>query len=274
MQENFEKALDATLKFEGGYSDHPLDPGGATNLGITHITLAEYRGRSVTKADVKALSREEAAHIYKTRYWAAICGDKLPAGVDLALFDLAVNSGPGRAVQVLQGSLGLRQNGILTADTMACLQNAKPEELVRNICRRRLGFLQRLASFSTFGRGWSHRVSAIEAIAMALAASSEASTVQAAGIQARSTANAAIRQLSPLTNSEFSMIDTKSILSSRTVWSNIVGITAFLMSIAGHDSSGLDQSKLVDSLFQVITATSFVASSIFRVMATKKLVGK
>ena len=94
---NFDRALTAVLRHEGGYVDHPSDPGGATNLGVTRATLAQWRGRAVSKAEVKALTRAEAAKIYRALYWDEIAGDALPAGLDFAVFDYCVNSGPGRA---------------------------------------------------------------------------------------------------------------------------------------------------------------------------------
>ncbi len=100
---NFERALSLVLKHEGGFADHPADPGGATMMGITQATLAEWRGRPVTKDEVRALSRVEAGAIYRARYWDAVKGDDLPSGLDLAAFDYAVNSGPARAVRTIQG---------------------------------------------------------------------------------------------------------------------------------------------------------------------------
>lgn len=84
---NFERALALVLQHEGGFSDHPSDPGGATMMGITQATLGAWRGQPVTRADIRALSREEARAIYRIRYWNAVAGDELPAGLDLAAFD-------------------------------------------------------------------------------------------------------------------------------------------------------------------------------------------
>src|SRR3954447_9587673 len=97
----FANCLAFVLEEEGGYSDMPGDPGGATNMGITRATLADWRGAPVSKDDVLSLERDEAAAIYRRRYWDAIRGDELPAGLDLALFDDAVNSGPRMAVRDL-----------------------------------------------------------------------------------------------------------------------------------------------------------------------------
>ncbi|WP_082555208.1 glycoside hydrolase family 108 protein [Devosia sp. Root635] len=115
MDRNFARALSAVLKQEGGYVDHPADPGGATNMGITHKTLARWRMVSpwwkLPKSAVMELQRPEAAKIYRANYWDAVRGDDLPSGLDLALFDFAVNSGPGRAVKMLQTIVGVTADG-------------------------------------------------------------------------------------------------------------------------------------------------------------------
>ena len=166
--ENFETCLQMTLKHEGGYVDHPADPGGATNLGVTRRTLARFRGRAVSKAEVRALTREEAALIYRKYYWDAVHGDALPAGVDAALFDHAVNSGPGAAIKCLQRALGVAVNGKMGPATRAALRMANPAELVRDLIARRRRFLMRLRTFRTFGRGWMRRVKAVERAALAM----------------------------------------------------------------------------------------------------------
>jgi hypothetical protein len=105
---NFDRALTLVLQSEGGYADDPRDPGGATNRGITRATLARWRGRPVSKAELRALGRAEAAAIYRALYWDALRGDDLPAGLDIALFDYGVNSGPARAARTLQAVLASR----------------------------------------------------------------------------------------------------------------------------------------------------------------------
>ena len=171
---NFSDALSLTLGFEGGYCDHPLDPGGATNLGITQAVLQHYRGRPVSKSDVRQLDKNEAAEIYLTRYWFAINGDHLPTGVDTSIFDLAVNSGPVRAIKILQGIVGVRQTGIVTAETMQRVVANEPKALIKAIAAERLRFLHRLSSFKAFGRGWSRRVGGIEQASLLLLKSQKA----------------------------------------------------------------------------------------------------
>lgn len=146
------------LASEGGYVDHPRDPGGATNMGITHRTLAAWRGEKVSKADVRALTRAEALEIYKAQYWDTIRGDQLPAGLDYALFDYAVNSGPGRAAKDLQRVLGVAADGIIGALTLAAIAAAEVKQLILDLCERRWAFVQRLSTFDAFGTGWRRRI--------------------------------------------------------------------------------------------------------------------
>lgn len=161
MQSNFDRSLSAVLKHEGGYVDHPADPGGATNMGITFATLRAWRGASITKADVQNLTRAEAAKIYKAKYWDKIKGDDLPFGVDFALFDYAVNSGPGRAVMTLQDIVGVAPDGGVGPITLSAIAEWDSVKLVEKLCAQRLAFLKKLSTWPVFGKGWSRRVSEV-----------------------------------------------------------------------------------------------------------------
>lgn len=178
----FDICLDEVLRHEGGYADHPDDPGGATNMGITHRTLARWRRVSpwwrLDKAEVRALGRSEAARIYRASYWDRMRAGELPAGLDLAVFDYAVNSGPDRATRALQAELGVAadgQFGPLTAQAVATCRGHRLGALIDAYCDRRLAYLRRLSTFPAFGRGWTRRVGAIRATAQAEA--SAASTL-------------------------------------------------------------------------------------------------
>ncbi|MEO7224254.1 MAG: glycosyl hydrolase 108 family protein, partial [Devosia sp.] len=122
----FARCLDQILKYEGGYVDHPEDPGGATNLGITHKTLARWRKIApwwkLPKTDVRALGRDEATRIYDASYWQRVRGAELPDGRDLTLFDYAVNSGPVRAVKALQALLKVKADGWIGPLTLDALK--------------------------------------------------------------------------------------------------------------------------------------------------------
>lgn len=169
---NFRRCLAHVLIHEGGYSDHPSDPGGATNMGITRKALESWRGHPVTKDDVRALTQDEAATIYAARYWAPVAGDDLPAGIDLAAFDCAVNQGVGRAVKLLQEALGVEGialDGRMGPVTLRAVTSANPERLLAEYVARRMrhyGSLTKL--FKTFGLGWSRRLIAVHAEALSM----------------------------------------------------------------------------------------------------------
>jgi lysozyme family protein len=249
---NFSRALSATLQFEGGYVNHPADPGGATNMGITQRVLADWRGRSVTAADVKALTRAEAAGIYRRLYWEMVNCDSLPAGVDLAVFDYAVNSGVGRASRALQKVVGATVDGIVGRDTVAAAHAAGAAKVVAALCAERRGFLRRLRIFTVFGRGWLRRVAAVEALASGMAAKAVPPPVS-------------------FYAKELPMNFSKSIIESRTVWANIIGMAALGASVLGFDTSAVDQNAVIDAILKGIAGVGFVASTIFRIKATKKL---
>lgn len=174
---NLSACMDEIYRHEGGYVDHPRDPGGATNMGITRKTLARWRKVNpwwdLPKSEVKGLRKREAQAIYKALYWDRIAGNALPVGLDLALFDFAVNSGPARAVSELQRLLKVRVDGALGVITLgasrAFVRDNGVAILVQRLCARRLKFLQRLSIFPTFGRGWRRRVAAVERAALRLA---------------------------------------------------------------------------------------------------------
>lgn len=160
MQGNFPASLNLVLKHEGGYVDHPLDPGGATNMGITIGTLSEWIGRKALKSEVKNISGTTVSAIYQAKYWDNVRGDELPAGVDFAVFDFAVNSGVRRAGKALQRAVGAKADGIIGPMTLRKVNEFNDDTaLIDAICDRRQSFLERLRTFKTFGRGWTRRVS-------------------------------------------------------------------------------------------------------------------
>lgn len=96
MTDRFARALPLVLAHEGGWADHPRDPGGATMKGVTLATFRRYVPNA-TKDKLRNISDEMLARIYREGYWDIVKGDELPPGLDYALFDWAVNSGPRRA---------------------------------------------------------------------------------------------------------------------------------------------------------------------------------
>ena len=155
---NFDDCLAFVLEQEGGYVDDPLDPGGATNLGITLHVLSEWRHTAVTKTDVQNLRNEEAGAIYRARYWNVVRGDDLPAGVDLMVFDAAVNLGTGRSARILQAAVGASQDGAIGPKTLEAVETCASTELISKLADARVVFYQSLPTFSHFGKGWAARV--------------------------------------------------------------------------------------------------------------------
>ncbi len=166
MQSNFDRALAHVLKSEGGYVDHPKDPGGATNMGVTFAVLREWRKAPITKADVRNLTLKEAGEIYAARYWRPAGGDALPPGGDLSVFDFAVNSGVGRASKYAQQVAGVEADGRIGPVTIAAVKAMTPRAFIKALCAKRLGFVQSLKIWSTFGKGWSRRIAGVEATAL------------------------------------------------------------------------------------------------------------
>lgn len=159
MKSNFARSLKAVLAYEGGYVNHPKDPGGPTNKGITQrVYDAWLAGQGKKAKSVKLIPDDEVAAIYRRQYWDLVRGDSLPAGVDLALFDFAVNSGVSRAVRAAQKVAGEKQDGVLGEVTMAKLKQADAVSFIEAYCAERLRFVQSLRTYSTFGQGWFRRI--------------------------------------------------------------------------------------------------------------------
>lgn len=172
MRATFEAILPKLFADEGEYSNDAGDPGGPTKWGIIYADLVAWRGApaNVSKtariAAVKTVDKDEAAAIYRAKYWQALHCDDLPAGVDYAVFDYGVNSGISRAAKVLQRIVGARVDGIVGGMTLAAVARMDPERIIDELCAERLGFLQRLRTWSLFGRGWKRRVLHVNADAL------------------------------------------------------------------------------------------------------------
>ena len=166
---NYDAALARVLKHEGGYSNHPSDPGGATNYGITIANYARFKGRAVTATEMRAMPLSDAKAIYKASYWNALRCDELPAGLDYAAFDYGVNSGPSRAAKVLQRLLGLSASGTMANEVIAAVNNTSPSTLVAKLCDERMVFLKSLKTWPVFGAGWGRRVSEVRRDALVMA---------------------------------------------------------------------------------------------------------
>jgi len=170
MKDNFDEALKAVLHHEGGFVNHPADPGGMTNLGVTKKVWEEWVGHEVDEKAIRALTPEVVGPMYRKKYWDKIRGDDLPTGVDYAVFDAAVNSGPGRAAKWLQGCVGVEQDGGIGPKTLAAVAAFDPKDLVEDYAKRRLSFLMELPHWGAFGKGWSRRVAEVVSVAGNMAA--------------------------------------------------------------------------------------------------------
>ena len=151
--DNFAACLTFTLRYEGGFVDNPNDPGGATSLGVTQRTLAAWRHKPVSVGDVRALTTAEAGQIYRALYWDHVQGDALSKGVDLMVFDIAVNMGVGR--------------GELWRDATLHLA---PAARIARLDALRCGFWRALRTFPMFGKGWLARESACRDLALKMGA--------------------------------------------------------------------------------------------------------
>lgn len=162
MKENFNKSVALVLKHEGGYVDHPSDPGGATNKGVTLATYRRYIKRNGTKADLKKLTTKQAESVYKKHYWDKIKGDDLPSGIDHAVFDFCVNSGPTRSAKFLQEALDVKVDGKIGPVTIEAAENKQARDVIYTLCRARLAWMRGLNIWPTFGKGWEKRVNRVQ----------------------------------------------------------------------------------------------------------------
>jgi lysozyme family protein len=157
MKENFDKCLEMLLSHEGGFVNHPEDPGGITNLGVTKKVYDEWTGRESTEQEMRDLTPEDVAPIYKKNYWDRVKGDSLPSGLDWACFDWAVNSGSGRPAKAVQRAVGATQDGAIGPQTLGLIMEKDPEEIINYVYGVRQDFYKSLKTFETFGRGWTRR---------------------------------------------------------------------------------------------------------------------
>lgn len=147
---NFQQSLSFVLKSEGGWTDDPHDPGGATMYGIIQTEYDAYlKAHSLPHQSVRYIHTAERDEIYRNSYWDAMNCDALPSGLDYAVFDAAVNSGPARAKRWLEAS-----GDPASIDTL---------------CGLRLAFLKDLRIWRYFGGGWGTRVAFVRKNANAMA---------------------------------------------------------------------------------------------------------
>lgn len=172
MSDAFSRCLELLFAHEGGFVNHPADPGGATNYGITLATLARHRGRPVTADDVRRMPKEEAAAIYRSLYWAPLRCDDLPPPLALLAFDAAVNCGPARAATWLQRAVGATPDGKVGPATIQRVGYAIAQQggaaVMAEMLALRIKHHADLPTWTTFGLGWSRRLAALPFQAMQL----------------------------------------------------------------------------------------------------------
>jgi len=172
MKANFADSLRAVLVHEGGYVDHPRDPGGATNKGVTLAVFQRHYGQAMSKQDLRNITDEQVETIYETGFWSRCKCDDLPGGVDYVVFDQAVNSGPGRSAKWLQSAVGVPADGGIGPRTLAAAGGKIAGDVINAMCDERLRFMKSLRGgslWTTFGKGWQRRVDGVRAHGLALA---------------------------------------------------------------------------------------------------------
>ena len=169
MERNFPEALAHTLRFEGGWANHPSDPGGATMKGVTHKTYADYLGRAVSHDELRAIPDDHLADIYRKRYWDACRCDELPDGLDLAVFDTAVNTGPAQAARLLQRIVGVPADGAIGPKTIVAVNDYVEahglHELIEAYTEARQNFYRLLPTYVHFGEGLRKRADGVAKVA-------------------------------------------------------------------------------------------------------------
>ena len=157
MKNNFEQCMGWLLEHEGGYVNHPSDPGGETNLGVTRAVYEQYAGRQVMDGEMEGLTHDDVYPIYKENYWNRLRADDLPSGVDFCTFDWGVNSGVSRAAKALQRIVGVEQDGGIGPMTIAAVGDFPCDLILDKLHYARQSFYEKLSTFDTFGKGWTRR---------------------------------------------------------------------------------------------------------------------
>ena len=161
MSNKFSEALEIILHHEGGYVNHRKDPGGETNLGVTKRVYEDFGGEK----EMKDLTKEDVEPIYKKNYWDRVKGDDLPEGLDLCIFDFAVNAGPGRAAKFIQRLVNTTVDGGIGPNTLGKIKEYVDHyginQTIESYALMRQNYYESLSAFDTFGKGWTRRVSEV-----------------------------------------------------------------------------------------------------------------
>jgi len=172
MQDNFFNCFGMMEVYEGWheFSNDPRDPGGATYSGVIQRTWDAYCDhRGIARCSVRRMTDHECVDLYHEQYWKPIRGDELPHGIDLMVFDDAVNAGVARSVKTIQQIVGADADGIMGVHTLAAIKSYPQKMLIIQFHDQRLSFLRRLSTWSVFKRGWTERVNSVTRKALAMA---------------------------------------------------------------------------------------------------------
>jgi lysozyme family protein len=168
VKDNFENSLKLVLKHEGGWFDHPKDPGGATMKGIIISVYSKFKGRPVTKDELRNITDEEVRTIYRNNYWSPMKCDELPVGIDYIVFDAAVNTGLRQATLFTQRAAGVKDDGQFGPVTLKATKEADPLTFINSFSSFKERFYRSLKTFEFFGRGWLNRTADVKKHALAM----------------------------------------------------------------------------------------------------------
>jgi|TARA_R110000796_G_scaffold120248_1_gene234381 lysozyme family protein len=157
MRENFNKCLEMVLEHEGGYVNNENDRGGMTNLGVTRRVYEDWVDRPVSEQEMRDLTPEDVAPIYRKNYADRIHFDSLPSGLDWACLDWAINSGASRPAKAIQRAVGATADGVIGPKTLQLVAEKDPEFIIDYVYTVRQSFYESLDDYKHFGRGWSRR---------------------------------------------------------------------------------------------------------------------
>jgi lysozyme family protein len=171
---NFRRCLDIVLGYEGGFSQEPGDPGGATQLGVTIPVLRDFRqDPTLGVEDLKKLGRDEACEIYRTRYWNVLRCDDLPTGIDLVVFDFAADTNASRAAKMLQQVVGAEADGSVGDATLAATKAMRSADVVKDVSNRRSEYYRAQPDAANFVRAAVARANSVEKTALDMIAAAE-----------------------------------------------------------------------------------------------------
>ena len=148
---DFDEAFEILIGHEGGHVDHPDDPGGETQYGISK--------RSYPEVNIAGLTLDDAKTIYRRDYWDRVRADELPPEFRFPLFDGAVNAGVAQSIKWLQRAVRVRDDGVIGPLTLAAIADSNPHQIASNFLGQRLKHMTDLTHWDQFGRGWARRIS-------------------------------------------------------------------------------------------------------------------